>query len=240
MDGFWNEQFSPNLSDYGEANLPVWNQGLLMYPISVQNHSGLSSGITDKQSNGSTVQASQSPNTSNARVLKKSLSSLSETERYDRKRKSDQASYRQRIKQNKVQMQLDFENLNRENDSLKAENQSLKQDNASMNQTLAKQAAMIDQLRSDLLTLKHDNSKQNVLLETLTQYLADPLRLENAKLKAENASLRKSANLNSNVLQLLAENANLKLENKVLKVQNDALCGKIISDNDKKRAKTVI
>ncbi|KAE8663443.1 RNA-directed DNA polymerase [Hibiscus syriacus] len=137
-------------------------------------------------------------------------------------------------------MQLDFENLTRENDSLKVENQSLKEDNASINQTLAKQAAMIDQLGSDLLQLKHDHSKQNVLLETLAQYLADPLRLENEKLKAENASLRKNANLNGNVPQLLAENASLKLENKVLKVQNDALCGKIISDNDKKRARTVI
>ncbi|XP_017976195.1 PREDICTED: uncharacterized protein LOC18594951 isoform X5 [Theobroma cacao] len=63
--------------------------------------------------------------------------------------------------------------------------------------------------------------------------VADPLRLENEKLKDENASLRKNANLN-NLSLLEAENARLRIENKVLKVQNDALCGKIISDNDKK------
>lgn len=61
------------------------------------------------------------------------------------------------------------------------------------------------------------------------------MRLENEKLKDENSSLRK--NVNSNSLQLLAEeNAKLKIENKVLKVQNDALCGKIISDNENKHA----
>ncbi|XP_022766615.1 uncharacterized protein LOC111311475 isoform X1 [Durio zibethinus] len=64
---------------------------------------------------------------------------------------------------------------------------------------------------------------------------ADPVRLENEKLKDENALLKKNANLNSYLAQLSEENAKLRTENKVLKVQNDALCGKIISDNDKNR-----
>ncbi|KAE8663444.1 hypothetical protein F3Y22_tig00112977pilonHSYRG00011 [Hibiscus syriacus] len=63
MDGIWNELLS-NLSDYDEANV---TDIPLKCPSSVQNHPGLSGGITVKQSNGSTVQASQSPSTSNAR-----------------------------------------------------------------------------------------------------------------------------------------------------------------------------
>ncbi|KAE8664314.1 RNA-directed DNA polymerase [Hibiscus syriacus] len=234
MDPFL-EQFLSSLSNHDEQNLQTSNQGSLTYQ---QNQPGVSSGVTLNEINGSTVHASQSPNTSGARALTKSQSTLSTADRNERKRLIDQA-YRERVKNNKAQMQSNLENLARENDSLKEENQSLKQDNASMNQTLAKQAAMIDQLRSDLLQLKHSHDKQNVLLETLTQNLADPLRLENETLKAENASLRKSANLNSDVPGLLEENAKLKLENKVLKVQNDALCGKIISDNDKKQARII-
>ncbi|KAK8705381.1 hypothetical protein V6N13_048984 [Hibiscus sabdariffa] len=60
------------------------------------------------------------------------------------------------------------------------------------------------------------------------------MRLENEKLKDENASLRKNEDLNSVLPQLAEENLKLRNENKVLRVQNDALCGKIISDNDKK------
>ncbi|XP_039023844.1 uncharacterized protein LOC120156610 [Hibiscus syriacus] len=234
MDSFWNQLLSDS-SNHDEQKLQVWNQGSLMYP---QNHPGVSSGVTLNQTNGSTVHASQSPNTSGARALRKSQSNLSATDRNERKRLTDQA-YRERVKNNKVQMQLNLGNLARENDFLKEENQSLKEDNASMNQTLTKQVAMIDQLRSDLLRLKRDHDKQNVLLETLAQHLADPLRLENETLKAENASLRKSVNLNNGVPRLLEENAKLKLENKVLRVQNDALCGKIISDNDKKEARII-
>ncbi|GMI97681.1 hypothetical protein HRI_003437400 [Hibiscus trionum] len=232
MDPFWN-QFLSDSSNPVEANLQGWNHGASIY---TQNHPGESSGVTLNQISGGTVQASRSPNTSSARVLKKSQSSLSATDRNERKRQIDHA-YRQRVKNDKVQMQSNLGNLTRENYALKEENQSLKEDNASMNQTLTKQVAMIDQLRNDLLQLKQDHGKQNVLLETLTQYLADPLRIENETLKAENVSLKNSANLKGNVSQLLEENAKLKLENKVLKVQNDALCGKIISDNEKKRAR---
>ncbi|KAK8595659.1 hypothetical protein V6N13_000359 [Hibiscus sabdariffa] len=212
MDPFWNQFFPDSSNPPDETSLQGWNQAPSIYQ---QNHPGASSGITLNQTNGSTVQASQSPNTaSSARVLKKSQSSLSVPDRNERKRQIDK-DYRERVKNNKMQMQLDFLNLTRENDSLKEENQSLKEDNASINQTLTKQAAMIDELRGDLLQLKRDHDKQDVLLETLTQYLADPLRIENETLKAENASLRKSANLNGNVPQLLEEIAKLKLENKL-------------------------
>lgn len=68
-----------------------------MYPGWRQAQSGISSEIILSQTNGSTVQASQSPITSNASVLRKSISSLSADERAYRKRMNDQA-YRGRLK----------------------------------------------------------------------------------------------------------------------------------------------
>ncbi|XWS65358.1 hypothetical protein CRYUN_Cryun05aG0105900 [Craigia yunnanensis] len=153
-------------------------------------------------------------------------------ERAQRKRKNDQA-YRERCKKAKEDMQSNLGMLTGENKSLKKENESLKRDNALMNETLRNQLKEIDQLRSDLFQLKREHEKQNVLVQTLSAFLADPVLLENEKLKDENASLKKNTNLN-NLALLAEENAKLRSENKVLKVQNDALCGKIISDNDKK------
>ncbi|XP_021283162.1 rab11 family-interacting protein 3-like isoform X2 [Herrania umbratica] len=184
------------------------------------------------QTSVSTSQASQATNNSNASLLKRNYSKLSEPER-DRKRKTDK-KYRERCKKVKVEMVSNLEMLMEENNSLKKENGSLKADNAMMNQTLGDQAKEIDQLRNNLSQLKSEYGKQNVLVQTLSGLLADPLRIENEKLKDENASLRKNANLNNNLSQLEDENARLRIENKVLKVQNDALCGKIISDKDKK------
>ncbi|KAK6232121.1 hypothetical protein SCA6_002194 [Theobroma cacao] len=134
----------------------------------------------------------------------------------------------------KVEMESNLEVLRGENISLKKENERLKKDNAVMDQTLKDQAKEIDQLKNNLSQLKREYGKQNVLVQTLSGLLADPLRLENEKLRDENASLRKNANLNNNLSLLEDENARLRIENKVLKVQNDALCGKIISDNGKK------
>ncbi|TYI10472.1 hypothetical protein ES332_A09G143100v1 [Gossypium tomentosum] len=166
-------------TDDDEEVLQQWDPGSLMYSGWAENPSGISNEIIQSQANGSTVQASQSPNISNAPVLRKCHSTLSQAERALRKRITDQA-YRGRVK------------------------------------------------------LKNDHEKQNILLETLSGLLSDPLKLENEKLKEENAMLRKYANLNSRIPQILEENAKLKIENKVLKVQNDALCGKIIADNDRK------
>ncbi|XVF56244.1 hypothetical protein PTKIN_Ptkin06aG0103400 [Pterospermum kingtungense] len=208
------------------SNLPRTNNG-----------AGISSGlVVASQTNVSTgtAQATQPPDVSNASLLKRNPSTLSESERVQRKRKTDQA-YRQRCKKHKEVMQLKLETLTGENDSLKKENESLKKDNALMHQTLSDQSKEIDQLKNDLFQLKSEYEKQNVLVQTLSGFLADPTRLENEKLKYENASLRKHANLSSNLPLLAEENAKLKIENKVLKVQNDALCGKIISDNDKKQ-----
>ncbi|KAB2065963.1 hypothetical protein ERO13_A09G119200v2 [Gossypium hirsutum] len=220
-------------TDDDEEVLQQWDPGSLMYSGWAENPSGISNEIIQSQANGSTVQASQSPNISNAPVLRKCHSTLSQAERALRKRITDQA-YRGRVKLHKELMKSNLESLTGENESLKKENQSLKAANASMNQTLTDQAKEINQLRSDLLQLKNDHEKQNILLETLSGLLSDPLKLENEKLKEENAMLRKYANLNSRIPQILEENAKLKIENKVLKVQNDALCGKIIADNDRK------
>ncbi|KAE8653842.1 RNA-directed DNA polymerase [Hibiscus syriacus] len=212
-------------------SLQVWDPGSLLYPnwVQGQNQPAISSGIVPSQiSNVSTPQAFQSPDMSTGSVLKRNLSSLHGSERAQRKRKIDQA-YRARCRSLKMEMQFNMENLKGENDSLMKENESLKDANSLMNQTLRDQEKEIEQLRSDLLQIKCEYEKQNVLVRTLSGLLADPMRLENEKLKDENASLRKNANLNSNLPQLAEENAKLRIENKVFKVQNDALCGKIIS-----------
>ncbi|KAE8683539.1 RNA-directed DNA polymerase [Hibiscus syriacus] len=217
-------------------SLQVWDPGSLPYPIWVQgkNQPAISSGVVPSQiSNVSTPQAFQSPDISTGSVLKQNVSSLYGSELAKRKRKIDQA-YRARCRNLKMEMQLNMENLKGENDSLMKENESLKEANSLMNQTLRDQEKEIDQLRSDLLQIKYEYEKQNVLVQTLSGLLVDPMRLENEKLKDENASLRKNANLNSDVPQLVEENAKLRTENKVLKVQNDALCGKIISDHGMK------
>ncbi|KAL4377594.1 hypothetical protein GQ457_02G025490 [Hibiscus cannabinus] len=190
-----------------------------------------SNGVVPNQANASTAQASHSPIISNPSLSKRNLPNSLESERA-LKRNKDKA-YRERCKNQKVEMQCHLEMLTGENESLKKENVSLKDNNALMNQTLIDQANEIARLRNDLFRLKHENEKQNVLVQTLSELLADPVRLENEKLKDENAALRKNADLNSNLTQLAEENAKLRTENKVLKVQNDALCGKIISDNEK-------
>lgn len=207
-----------------------------MYPNlpRTDNRSGISSGVVANQTNVSTAQVSQLPNFSNASILKRNSSSLSESERALKKKKIDQA-YRERCKKSKEAMQGRLETLTRENVYLKKENESLKTDNDWMHRTLSDQAKEIDRLRNDLLRLKSEYEKQNVLVQTLSGILSDPAQLENEKLKYENASLRKNANLNSDFPLLAEENAKLKIENKVLKVQNDALCGKIISENEKKQ-----
>ncbi|XP_039007686.1 uncharacterized protein LOC120135482 [Hibiscus syriacus] len=226
---------SENCSDVDEEYHDLIDHILLPNWVQDLNQPGISSDFAPGQiSNVSTPQTFQSPNFSNGSVLKRNVSNLSGPERAMRKRRIDQA-YRERCRNLKTEMQSNMENLKGENDSLKIENESLKEANSLMNQTLRDQEYEIEKLRSDFVQIKREYEQQNVLVQTLSGLLADPMRLENEKLKDENASLRKNADLNSNLPQLAEDNAKLRIENKVLKVQNDALCGKIISDNDMKR-----
>ncbi|XVF40946.1 hypothetical protein PTKIN_Ptkin01aG0241800 [Pterospermum kingtungense] len=216
----------------GSQTAQPWETTLMPWFQQSNNQpgNGINNGVVPNQTNVSLVP--QSPNIPSSSVLKRNYSSLSENDRAQRKREIDQA-YRKRLKKDKEEMQVNLGTLKEENESLKKENESLKLDNALMNETLTNQTKEIDRLRSDLFQLKRDHEKQNVLVQTLSGLLADPVRLENEKLKDENASLRKNVNLN-NLALLAEENAKLRIENKVLQVQNDALCGKIISDNENK------
>ena len=71
--------------------LQAWDPGLINNPLGIIN------GLVPNQTNISTAQASQPTNISNSPVLKRNFSSLSGTERAERKRKIDQA-YRERCK----------------------------------------------------------------------------------------------------------------------------------------------
>ncbi|KAE8704666.1 RNA-directed DNA polymerase [Hibiscus syriacus] len=223
------------MEDVAEEYHDFMDHILFPHWVQSQNQPGISTGVATGQiSNVSTPQAFQSPNVSNGSVLKRNVSNLCGHERALRKRRIDQA-YRERCRTLKTEMQSNMENLKGENDSLKIENEALKDANSLMNQTLKDQENEIEKLRSDLVQIKREYEQQNVLVQTLSGLLADPMRLENEKLKDENAFLRENADLNGNLPHLAEDNAKLRIENKALKVQNDALCGKIISDNDKKR-----
>ncbi|XVE61057.1 hypothetical protein DITRI_Ditri06bG0009400 [Diplodiscus trichospermus] len=215
--------------------LQVWDPGSLPYPNWPQsnNQPGTSSEVVPKQTNVSTAQPSPHPNTSKASRLKRNESTLSESDR-EKKRRTDQA-YRAREKKKKQDMQQNLGMLTEENEYLKKENESLKKNDSLMRQTLRNQEEEIHRLRNGLFQLKSESEKQNALVQTLSEFLADPLRLEIEKLRDENALLRMNASISSDIALLVDEVAKLKTENKVLKVQNDALCGKIISDNGKKR-----
>lgn len=154
-------------------------------------------------------------------------------ERSRRKREIDRA-YRERMKQGKVEMKTNLDTLLEENDTLNQENKSLKQDNVLMNEILKSQTKEIDQFKTEFDKMRYEYNKQNALVQRLSELLASPdLQLENQRLTFENAQLRQNASMNHKVSQLAEDNGRLKLENRVLKVQIDALCGKVINDTGK-------
>ncbi|GKV24590.1 hypothetical protein SLEP1_g34183 [Rubroshorea leprosula] len=151
-----------------------------------------------------------------------------------RKKEIDRA-YRARQKQKTMDTDREMRTLKDENSNLKNENQSLKLENAYMIQNLQSKETEIFQLKSNLLELKCDHEKQNALVQILSDRLAcSDLQHENTMLRYQNAQLRQNPSLDCRIIQLVNENGRLELENRKLRVQNDALCGKIIKDNDKK------
>ncbi|XVE61054.1 hypothetical protein DITRI_Ditri06bG0009200 [Diplodiscus trichospermus] len=147
----------PNqIDDLGPAVYPNWTQS--------GNQPGTSNAVVPNQTNVSTAQASPHPNTSKASLLKRNVSSVSEADR-ERKRKIDQA-YRERCKKRREETEQKLEILTDKNESLEKENESLKKDNASMHQTLREQGKEINRLKNDLLQLKSDYEKYNVLVQT--------------------------------------------------------------------------
>ncbi|XP_021288099.1 uncharacterized protein LOC110419401 [Herrania umbratica] len=149
-----------------------------------------------------------------------------------RKRQRDR-DYRERRRKERMETKDNLEALGEENEHLEKENESLKRENALMNQTLESQAEEIKQLRNDLNNMKFEHGKQNILVQILSsELLANPeLQLENQRLKDENVRLRNKVDVNDYSSQLIKENGSLRIENMVLRVQNDALCEKIANDN---------
>ncbi|XWS27531.1 hypothetical protein CRYUN_Cryun26dG0123300 [Craigia yunnanensis] len=141
--------------------------------------------------------------------------------------------YRARCKKGRMQMKDNLVALGGENELLKTENESLKRENALVNQTLESQAEEMEQLGNDMNHMKFEHDKQNILVQILSsELLANPdLRLENQMLKDENDKLRKKVEIDDDSSLLTEDNRNLKFENMVLRVQIDALCGKIANDN---------
>ncbi|XP_022718131.1 uncharacterized protein LOC111276647 isoform X2 [Durio zibethinus] len=125
----------------------------------------------------------------------------------ENKRKIDKA-YRERCKMKKLQMEQDMVTFVEENKRLKIENESLKEKNASMNQILQSRRKELNEVNPDMCQ-------------------------ENQKLKDENAQLTEMVKLSDEQLKIVKENGKLHHENMLLKVQIDALCGKIVHQNSK-------
>ncbi|XVE61053.1 hypothetical protein DITRI_Ditri06bG0009100 [Diplodiscus trichospermus] len=204
----------PNLTNFGTPGLQVSDPVSLLYLYWSQssNQAGTSSGVVPNETY--TAQAPPHPNTSKASALKGNVNR-------ERKRKNDQA-YRKRVKKNKEDMQLNLLALSKENESLKKQKESIEKYYALTHQTSRDQAKEIVQLRSDVFQLKNVCDKQNVLVQALSRRF-----VENEKQEDVSASLGKNANSSSDIT-LAEENGKLKSKIKVLEVQNDALCEKII------------
>ncbi|XVE61052.1 hypothetical protein DITRI_Ditri06bG0009100 [Diplodiscus trichospermus] len=205
----------PGLSSlFGTPGLQVSDPVSLLYLYWSQssNQAGTSSGVVPNETY--TAQAPPHPNTSKASALKGNVNR-------ERKRKNDQA-YRKRVKKNKEDMQLNLLALSKENESLKKQKESIEKYYALTHQTSRDQAKEIVQLRSDVFQLKNVCDKQNVLVQALSRRF-----VENEKQEDVSASLGKNANSSSDIT-LAEENGKLKSKIKVLEVQNDALCEKII------------
>ncbi|XVF77929.1 hypothetical protein PTKIN_Ptkin14bG0087600 [Pterospermum kingtungense] len=152
----------------------------------------------------------------------------------ERKRKVDR-DYRERCKTRKLEMTQNLETLGEENKRLKIEQESLKKKNAFMGKMLQSKTEEINQHKIHLESLKLENEKQNALVQILSDRVVNPdLSHENQKLRKENAELREAVNLSGEPLKLVEENAKLRYENLFLKVQIDALCGKIVDESRKK------
>ncbi|GLT52398.1 hypothetical protein SLA2020_257450 [Shorea laevis] len=160
------------------------------------------------------------------------LSSLEgDQDRLARKRKIDR-EYRVRCKEKENQMRCNLGTLEKENRQLQQENEFLKTNNGLVNQLLQTQSKELDQRRNEIEKLKLENRKQIVLVHTLSDLLVSSSNLRNKHqhLLTENLALRQNWSMNADILQIVEENARLRLENRILDAQNKALCGKIVSD----------
>ncbi len=127
-------------------------------------------------------------------------------------------------------MKSQLEVLTKENLQLTDENKRLKLEAETMKSSLQAQAKQIENLKNDLNRLRLEYDKQNALIQSLSDICAKspPIQLENQRLRIENDLLKAVQQPQLTFDELVQ----LKLENRVLRVQTDALCGKILQGCD--------
>nr|TKS08515.1 hypothetical protein D5086_0000098140 [Populus alba] len=161
-------------------------------------------------------------------------------DRRDKKRKID-AEYRQRCKVNKEKREIELQHLREENAQLKRENEFCREENDSMAHKLWSKEVEIGNLKSEICNSKKVISNQEILLDTLSQkpFLQQIMhgcnRLEVALLENERNILYQNANWDgweSERKQLFDEIEKLKHRNMMLKMQNQVLGDKILSQKD--------
>ncbi|XP_011022331.1 PREDICTED: uncharacterized protein LOC105124145 isoform X1 [Populus euphratica] len=163
--------------------------------------------------------------------------SVTPQDRREKKRKND-ADYRQRCKIKKEKREIELQHLREENGQLKRENESCREENDSMAHKLRSKEVEIGNLKNEICNSKKVISNQEILVDTLSQqpFLQQIMhgcnQLEVALLENERNILYQNANWDgweSERKQLLDEIEKLKHRNVMLKMQNQVLGDKILS-----------
>ncbi|GLT31794.1 hypothetical protein SLA2020_065030 [Shorea laevis] len=148
------------------------------------------------------------------------------------KRARDQA-YRERLKKRRIETEVKMDTLTEENKVLKRENTALKAENTLQKQALLSRETEMEKFKHEHNKARHEFKKQNALAQAVSDILAHSdlhLREENQKLQNENYLLRQMLCMDNPMSQLVEEVGKLRHDKKVMKVQLDAVCEKLIRE----------
>ncbi|XP_038710071.1 uncharacterized protein LOC120004829 isoform X2 [Tripterygium wilfordii] len=159
----------------------------------------------------------------------------------DEKKKMKDRNYRERCKEEKRQMEIDLRRLAGENSHLKSVNKEMKKEKDSMNQNLQSAGAEINKLKSEFCKLKGYIGHQHILVEAFSQKIFSSNHVHEQIKMLRDEIARLSANVSSNKQmlekkELLDKILHLQYQNKVLKVQVQALCEKISNEKNSEGA----
>ncbi|KAF5728755.1 hypothetical protein HS088_TW21G00907 [Tripterygium wilfordii] len=155
----------------------------------------------------------------------------------DERKKMKDKKYRERCRAEKRQMEIDMLRLSNENSLLKSVNKEMKKEKDSMNQNLQSAGAEINKLRSEICKLKGHIGHQQILVEAFSQKIVSSNHVQEQikLLRDEIARFTPNVSRSYQMLEkkeLLDKFSYLQYQNKVLKVQVQALCEKISNEKN--------
>ncbi|XP_038688488.1 uncharacterized protein LOC119987645 [Tripterygium wilfordii] len=159
----------------------------------------------------------------------------------ERKKEIDKR-YREKCKESKKNMEWQLDQLGGENTNLHNENMNLMMEKESINNSLQSAEIETKDLKMEIRKLKTNMTNQQVFVDSFLKKFEDDVsnnenhQLEIKKLQNEIMILRQTNwdDWLMNKAQLVQDIGNLEHENKVLRIQVDALCEKIHNDLDTK------